>query len=140
MTDTKVEAKFRLFNIVNLGTAAYGWFHTHTFSGAFWGWVVGTVGVPLLFMAIILAVVLGNRAINAIADAIPTRVRIADYIKDETQEERWTREYAEHCAAHGLTNELGPAPIHREPDFDTTTTTTSSDTGSYYYTSSGGPG
>lgn len=145
MTEKKIEAKFQLFNILNLSTAAYGWFHTHTFSGAFWGWAFGTVGVPLLFMAIILAVVFGSRALTAIADALPApKVRVAEDIglrDGESQEARWNREYAEHCKAHGLKNELPEsAPIHRESDSFDNTTSSSSDTSSYYYTSSSGPG
>lgn len=144
MTEKKAEIKLGLFNIFNVGGAIYGWFHGHTWNDVVVGYLVGWC-LPFVvvfgFLIIALAVVKSGEFIS---NSLPTRVRVAEDLglrDGESQEARWIREYAEHCKAQGIANELAPAPIHHEPDY--TTTTSTSDTGTSYWggtTSGFGPG
>ena len=122
MTDKReVKLKLGWFNIFNLGGALYGWCHTHTWEGAVWGYLGVTVGIPLLFLGAFVIAAYSLKLTDAIADAWTTKSRIAQAFRVETQDQRWDREYTEHCKAHGLVNELGSAPIHCEPEPEVTT-------------------
>lgn len=133
MADREVKFKLGWFNIFNLGGALYGWCSTHTWEGAAWGFGAGTVLPPLFIIGMFL-IAFGS---IKLAEALPPlpRFRVAEPVRVETDEQRWEREYAEHCKSANLPNELqenyreiAAAPIHGDYEFIRHTT------------SGGGPG
>lgn len=136
MADREVKLKLGWFNIFNVGGALYGWHTTHTWEGAAWGFGVWTILPPLFIFCCFVGALVACKLV----DNWPVpKVRVAEDIglrDGESQQQRWEREYAEHCRTANLPNELAPAPIHGDYEF---TTSSTSDTGSYY-TSGGGPG
>lgn len=134
MQDKQVKLKLGWFNIFNVGGALYGWHLSHTWEGAAWGYAGGTL-LPIGFvLSVFLCICLLN-VVEGISSSVRTRYRVAtESQRIETDEERWVREYAEHCKAEGLPNELQEsyremaAPIHGDYEFIRHTT------------SGGGPG
>ena len=132
MSDREVKFKLGWFNIFNLGGALYGWHLSHTWEGAACGFAGGTL-FPFAFLLLVFLCICLLKAAEGISEAVGTRYRIAtESQRIETDEERWSREYAEHCAEHGLPNELGQN-YRRLNAYDDSTT-------SHHYTSGSGPG
>lgn len=142
--EREVKLKLGWFNIFNLGGALYGWHSTHTWEGVAWGFGVWTI-LPPLFLFCCFA---GALVACKLVDNWPMpKVRVAEQVRIETDEQRWMREYAEHCKATNVPNELAQtyreisaAPIRQESDFDNTASSSSDTSSAYYYTSGGGPG
>lgn len=143
MADREVKLKLGWLNIFNLGGALLGWMHGHTWEDSAVGFLVGSAAPFVVIFGILVVALVVVKGGELIADAIPTRARIAQAFREETQDERWNREYAEHCKAAGVPNELqtnyrvaASAPIRQEPEADFIVERPDYNS----YTSSSGPG
>lgn len=102
----KTEARFKMgwINPFTVIGSLWGWYTTHTWQGAAWGFGGGILA-PFVLVLLVIGVVAVSQGVSSLtARRVSPRYRVE--VPGQTVEDPWAQAYAEHCEANSLPNEL----------------------------------